>query len=41
MAQIYEMKYAVLKMAGNFSTAGKQTDSSKGNPYGDTETHSS
>lgn len=41
MAQIYEMKYAVLKMAGDFSTAGKQTDSSKGNPHGDTETHSS
>ena len=41
MAQIYEMKYAVLKMAGDFSTDGKQTDSSKGNPHGDTETHSS
>ena len=41
MAEIYEMKYAVLKMAGDFSTAGKQTDSSKGNPHGNTETHSS
>lgn len=41
MVQIYEMKYAVLKMAGDFSTAGKQTDSSKGNPHGNTETHSS
>ena len=41
MAQIYEMKYAILKMAGDFSTAGKQTDSSKGNPHGDAETYSS
>ena len=41
MAEIYEMKYAVLKMAGDFSTAGKQTDNSKGNLHGDTETYSS
>lgn len=41
MAQIYEMKYAVLKMAGDFSTAGKHTDNPKGNLHGDTETHSS
>ncbi len=41
MAEIYEMKYAVLKMAGDFSTAGKQEDSPGGNPHGNTETHSS
>ena len=41
MAEIYEMKYAVLKMAGDFSTAGKQTASPNGKPHGDTETHSS
>lgn len=41
IAQIYEMKYAVLKMAGDFSTTGKHTDSSEGNTHGDTETHSS
>ena len=41
MTEIYEMKYAVLKMAGDFSTAGKQTGRSKGNTHGDIETHSS
>ncbi len=41
MAEIYEMKYTVLKMAGDFSTAGKQADSPGGNPHGNTETHSS
>ncbi len=41
MAQIYEMKYTVLEMAGDFSTAEKHTDSSKGNTHGDTKTHSS
>jgi len=41
MAEIYEIKYAVLKMAGDFSTAGKQADSPGENPHGDTETHCS
>ena len=41
LAEIYEMKYAVIKMAGNFTTAGQHSDNSKGTPHGDTETHSS
>ena len=42
IADIYEMKYAVLKMAGDFSTAptGKNTNTGKGDPHGNTETHS-
>lgn len=41
MAEIYTMKYEVLKMAGSFATDAQHTDTSKGNPHGDTETHSS
>jgi hypothetical protein len=41
LAEIYEMKYAVIKMAGSFSTAGQYTDNSKGASHGSTETHSS
>ena len=41
MAEIYTMKYEVLKMAGSFTTDTQHTDSSKGHPHGDTETHSS
>jgi len=42
IADIYEMKYAVLKMAGDFSTitTNENADTSKGEPYGNTETHS-
>ncbi len=42
IADIYEMKYAVLKMAGDFSTitTNENADTSKGEPHGDTETHS-
>ena len=42
IADIYEMKYAVLKMAGDFSTVttAENTKTSKGDPHGDTETHS-
>lgn len=42
IADIYEMKYAVLKMAGDFSTAPatENADTSKGDPYGDIETYS-
>ena len=41
LTEIYEMKYAVIKMTGSFITAVQQTDSSKGNSHGNTETHSS
>ena len=41
MAEIYTMKYEVLKMAGSFATAAQHIDTSKGHPHGDTETHSS
>ena len=41
MTEIYTMKYEVLKMAGNFTAAAQHTDTSKGHPHGDTETHSS
>ncbi len=41
MAEIYTIKYEVLKMAGSFATDVQHTDTSKGNPHGDTETHSS
>ena len=41
MAEIYAMKYEVLKMVGSFTTDTQHTDSSKGHPHGDTETHSS
>ena len=41
MAEIYEMKYEVIKMAGSFATAGQHADNSKGTSHGDTETHSS
>ncbi len=41
LAEIYEMKYAVIKMAGSFATAGQYADNSKGAPHGGTETHSS
>ncbi len=41
MAEIYAMKYEVLKMAGSFATDAQHTCSSKGHPHGDTETHSS
>ena len=42
IADIYEMKYAVLKMAGDFlaATANENATISKGEPNGDTETHS-
>ena len=42
IANIYEMKYAVLKMAGDFSnaTTGKNTNTGKGSSHGNTETHS-
>ena len=40
MAEIYTMKYEVLKMAGSFAAAAQHTDTSKGHPHGDTETHS-
>lgn len=41
IADIYEMKYAVLKMAGDFqiNATDQNTDNSKGEPHGDTETH--
>ena len=41
IADIYEMKYAVLKMAGDFSTApaNENDRTSKGDSHGDTETH--
>ena len=41
MAEIYTMKYEVLKMAGSFTAAAQHTDTSKGHPHGDTKTHSS
>ena len=41
MAEIYTMKYEVLKMAGSFAAGAQHTDTSKGYPHGDTETHSS
>ena len=41
MAEIYTMKYEVLKMAGSFTAGAQHTDTSKGHPHGDTETHSS
>jgi hypothetical protein len=41
MAEIYEMKYEVVKMAGSFSTAGEQTDNPERNLNGNIETHSS
>lgn len=41
IAEIYTMKYEVLKMAGSFATNAQHTGSSKGHPHGDTETHSS
>lgn len=42
IADIYEMKYAVLKMAGDFQTTGtaESADTSKGELHGNTETHS-
>lgn len=42
IADIYEMKYAVLKMAGDFSTisTSEDADTSKGELYGNTEAHS-
>ena len=42
IADIYEMKYAVLKMAGDFSTSttAGSANTSKGDPHGDTKTHS-
>lgn len=41
MAEIYTMKYEVLKMAGSFATDAQHTDTSKEYPHGDAETHSS
>ncbi len=41
LAEIYEIKYAVIKMAGSFFTSGQYADNSKGASHGDTETHSS
>ena len=41
MAEIYEMKYAVIKMSGSFATAGQYADNSKGASHGGTETYSS
>lgn len=42
IADIYEMKYAVLKMAGDFQVISStvNTNTSKGELHGDTETHS-
>ncbi len=42
IADIYEMKYAVLKMAGDFSTVTtvESANTSNGDSHGDTETHS-
>lgn len=41
IARIYEMKYEVLKMAGNFTAAGQEnTQSPGGLSYGNTEAHS-
>ncbi len=40
MAEIYEMKYEVVKMAGSFSTAGQQTNNPERNLNGSIETHS-
>lgn len=40
LAEIYEMKYAVTKMAGSFAAAGQPADNTKGAPHGGTETHS-
>jgi len=41
IADIYEMKYAVLKMAGDFQVAAADqiVDNPKGEPHGNTETH--
>ena len=41
MAEIYAMKYEVLKMEGSFAATAQHIDNSKGHPHGDTETHSS
>ncbi len=41
LAEIYEMKYAVIKMAGSFATAEQYADNSQGAPHGGTETHCS
>ena len=40
IARIYEMKYEVLKLAGDFSASEKHTGISGGNIHGNTETHS-
>jgi len=42
IADIYEMKYAVLKMAGDFQAISttENTNTTKGQLHGDTETHS-
>lgn len=42
IADIYEMKYAVLKMTGDFSTAQaiENSSESKGDSHGNTETYS-
>ena len=39
LAEIYEMKYAVIKMAGIFAATGQQMDIPKRNPNSDAETH--
>ncbi len=40
MAQVHEMKYEALKMAGGFPADGRwRTDASKGGPHGNTEAH--
>lgn len=43
LSDIYEMKFEVLKMVGDFSNVRQRTDetASGGNVHGDTETHSS
>ncbi len=41
MAELYKMKYEVLKMAGSFSSMPQHTDSPGGQLHGNTETHSS
>ena len=41
MAEIYTMKYEVVKMAGSFAADAQHTGSSKGHPHGGTETHNS
>ena len=37
MAEIYAMKYKVLKMTGSFATDAQHTCSSKGHPHGDSD----